>query len=325
MIMIDQYGRMIDYMRISITDRCNLRCRYCMPEDIWHAGHQDILRYEEMLCICQAAVSLGITKFKVTGGEPLVRKGCTDFIASLKSQPGVEQVTITTNGLLLSGSLDALCTAGIDGINISLDTLRAEEYCELTGFDGKPVETIRQALRECVNRGVRVKVNALLLAQTFGGIGEVAMLAHELPVDVRFIELMPIGQGMAMVGVPVDDAFRLLKKLWPNIYPTNEKRGNGPAQYFAARGLQGRIGLIGAVSNRFCSNCNRVRLTATGILKPCLCYEAGIDLKAILRDNYGDFALRAAMRSCITQKPFSHCFSECKDITEHRAMNQIGG
>jgi cyclic pyranopterin phosphate synthase len=322
--MIDQFGRTIDYMRVSITDRCNLRCRYCIPEGISLAHHDDILRYEEILHICDIAVSLGIKNFKITGGEPLVRKGCVDFIALLKRMTGVEQVTITTNGLLLPENLDALCAAGVDAVNISIDTLCDDKYKELTGYHGDVSSFMKNTLAECIKRGLKIKVNAVLLAHTYDGIFDMAALAEKLPIDVRFIELMPIGEAAGMAGIPMDDALRRLQQNWPDLQPTEEKRGNGPAHYYTAAGLKGRIGFIDAVSNRFCERCNRVRLTSTGFLNSCLCYEEGIDLKALLRNGCPDTAIRTTMEECIQHKPLAHCFDQ-KECVAYKTMNKIGG
>ena len=162
--MLDQYGRKIDYLRISVTDRCNLRCRYCMPEPMAAVRHDDILRYEEILRICRAAAELGITKFKVTGGEPLVRAGCAEFIAALKTQPGTQQVTLTTNGLLLEKNLDALTAAGLDGVNISLDTTDNARFRRITGYTGDGADTLLGVLKECCAKGLRTKINAVMLA-----------------------------------------------------------------------------------------------------------------------------------------------------------------
>lgn len=323
--MTDQFGRKIEYMRVSLTDRCNLRCRYCMPNGIELANHGEMLTIEETLRICKAAVALGITKFKVTGGEPLVRRGCLDFMRGLKAMSGVEQVTLTTNGLLLSGMLDALTDMGIDGVNISIDTLDSEKYLELTGMDNAGVSTALQALNECVERGIKTKVNAVLLEDTFEGIVELAGLAAEKEVDVRFIELMPIGEGAFQRGVSMEAALERLRRSFPDLHPVEEHRGNGPARYFASGFLKGRIGFIDAVSHGFCSDCNRVRLTALGILKPCLCFEEGASLRELLRGGCTDGQLNDSMRSCIKRKPRSHSFLQREGITEHKTMNQIGG
>ena len=323
--MIDQYGRKIDYMRISVTDRCNLRCKYCMPQDVIAADHDAILRYEEFLHICALAVRLGITKFKITGGEPLVRRGCEEFITRLKRLPGVEQVTLTTNGLLLKDSLDALCAAGLDGVNISLDTLDDELFRSLTGDRGG-VANVMDAVCASAERGLRTKINAVLLEENFNEAEKlVAAVATELPVDVRFIELMPIGFGGKTKRVSPDALVEKLKTCWPDLKPTSEVRGNGPAHYFESAGLKGKIGMIDAVSHKFCQNCNRVRLTSTGQLKPCLCYDTATDLRTLLREGCSDEEILRAMSGCIQLKPQAHTFDKMEEITEKRTMSQIGG
>ena len=323
--MLDQFGRSIDYMRVSVTDRCNLRCKYCMPDGVPCEEHEDILRYEEMLRICKAAVRLGITKFKITGGEPLVRKGCTDFITTLKGTPGVEQVTLTTNGLLLADNLDALCGAGIDGINISLDTLDPNRFRALTGSRSMEPEAYLGLLKNCCDRGLRTKVNAVLLEENRADVPGLAALAERLPLDVRFIELMPIGYGGAMKRVAPEEALCDLRGRWPDLHPTDEKRGNGPAHYYASDRLLGRIGFIDAVSHRFCADCNRVRLSSTGQLKPCLCFDSTADLRGLLRAGCTDEALTEALRRAVYEKPRAHCFQDRQAMTEHHIMSQIGG
>ena len=323
--MLDQYGRKIDYLRISVTDRCNLRCRYCMPEPMAAVRHEDILRYEEILRICRAAAELGITKFKVTGGEPLVRAGCTEFIAALKKQPGTEQVTLTTNGLLLEKNLDALTAAGLDGVNISLDTTDNARFRSITGYTGDGADTLLRVLKECCAKGLKTKINAVLLEETEADAPALAAIAEALPVDVRFIELMPIGFGTAMKRVSPEDILIALKERWPDLTPTDEKRGNGPAHYYKSSGLKGRIGFIDAVSHKFCSECNRVRLTSTGMLKPCLCYSDTTDLRALIRSGCKDEELKSALERAVYQKPRAHCFDDGAQITEQHIMSQIGG
>ena len=322
--MIDQYDRKIDYMRISVTDRCNLRCRYCMPQDVTSADHDEVLRYEEFLHICALAVKLGITKFKITGGEPLVRRGCEAFIAQLKNLPGVEQVTLTTNGLLLKNSLDALCAAGLDGVNISMDTLDDELFHSLTGDRGG-VAVVVDAMRACVERGLKTKINAVLLEENFEEAEQLAAIAEELPVDVRFIELMPIGFGGGTKRICPDAVLEKLQLRWPDLKPTSEVRGNGPAHYYESAALKGKIGLIEAVSHKFCENCNRVRLTSIGQLKPCLCYDTATDLRTLLREGCSDEEILRAMSGCIQLKPRAHSFDRIEEITEKRTMSQIGG
>lgn len=321
--MIDTLGRRIDYLRISITDRCNMRCRYCMPDGISAVGHGDVLRYEEIVAICRAALRVGITKFKVTGGEPFVRKGAVGFIRELRSLPGVESVTVTTNGWLLPQVLPELRRIGADGVNISLDSLDRTQYQAITGVDALP--EVLQAVRQCAVSGLPTKINAVLLADTKEQIVPLARLAEELPVDVRFIELMPIGCGAYQQGYRADEALAVLRGIYPDLTPLSVRRGNGPAAYYASRRLKGYIGRIAANSHVFCRQCNRLRLTSTGFLKPCLCYDDGADLRAAVRSGQGENLLVQAIEQAILRKPARHCFDEAKAVTERKAMNEIGG
>lgn len=323
--MRDALGREINYMRLSVTDRCNLRCRYCMPaEGVPATAHTDILRYEELLRVAQAAVSLGIDRFKVTGGEPLVRRGIMDFIRSLKTLPGVRQVTLTTNGLLLPSLLDGLLDAGLDAVNISLDTRDNAQYQFITR-SSHTADEVLHAVRLCAGR-LPTKINAVLLPETAAQLIPLAQLAEELPVDVRFIERMPLGAADIGAAESVHrEVIDRLRAVWPDLAPFQERRGNGPARYYASSGLRGYIGLIEAVNHAFCASCNRVRLTSTGLLKPCLCYETGTDLKPLLRGGADDAALRDAIKQAVRGKPAAHCFAERQAVTERKSMNQIGG
>ncbi len=321
--MTDQYGRPIDYMRLSITDRCNLRCTYCMPQGIQAAPRQEILSFEEFLRIARAAVTLGITHFKITGGEPLVRKGTVPFIARLKALPGVETVTLTTNGVLLAPLARQLADAGIDGVNISLDAADRDGYRAITGCDA--LEDVLAGLHACLALNIRTKVNCVLLSGSETQILPLAGLARRHPVDVRFIEVMPIGAGSSTSGVLQARARAILAREWPDLHPVNEHRGFGPARYEASRALRGRIGWIDAVSHGFCKSCNRVRITSTGLLKPCLCYGEGLDLRALLRADGDTRALACAMAGAIFQKPQAHCFARLQQVSERHLMAQIGG
>jgi cyclic pyranopterin phosphate synthase len=325
--MKDKWGRTIDYLRLSLTDRCNLRCRYCMPEALTSVGHEAVLRYEEMQLICRAALALGIDRFKITGGEPLVRKGAVAFMESLKAMEGVRSVTLTTNGLLLSEVLPDLVRMGINGINISLDSLDAGQYAGLTG--GGQLSVVLEALERATAARVNVKVNAVLLEETQDQILPLARLAGRFPVDVRFIELMPIGYGTTLKGLTEEAALAVLRRAYPDLAATEERRGNGPASYYRSGQLQGRIGFIAANTHGFCSSCNRLRLTSTGFLKPCLCYDDGVDLRAIVRSGQGEETicqeLQRAMARAVYDKPAKHCFAEQNHISEHKTMNQIGG
>lgn len=321
--MKDRLERNINYMRISITDRCNLRCKYCMPDPVADISHGDILRFEEILQITDVAVQLGIDRFKITGGEPLVRKGAAEFVEKLKKQPGVQCVTLTTNGIYLVEALPALKKAGIDGINISLDALDAQCYRDITGKDG--LEQVLESIGKCVEYKIPTKINAVMLEQNRGQWNQLAMLAENMPVDVRFIELMPIGYGKYMSGIDGDAILKQLKSQYEDLHYVDEKRGNGPAIYYRSKYLQGRIGLIRANSHQFCDTCNRVRLTSDGMMKPCLCYEEGVNLRDLLRSQISQEALKQAIQRVIYQKPAAHCFAQKEDITEHKLMSSIGG
>lgn len=321
--MMDQWGRQINYLRLSITDRCNMRCRYCMPDGIRSLKHDDILRYEEFLRLSEIALSLGINRFKVTGGEPLVRRNAVDFIAALKALPGVEQVTLTTNGYFLEQALPALQKAHIDGINISLDTLDGCQFRRLTGVDG--CSKVLTAIEKCTAAGIRTKVNAVLLRENADQVIALAGLAQRLPVDVRFIEIMPIGYGRDYMGMTEDEALTVLAREYGPMEPLQECRGNGPAVYFGSKRLLGRIGFIAAQTHRFCQSCNRLRLTSTGRLKPCLCYDEGVELKPLLRQGASDETLVQAFLEALRHKPWQHCFENDQAMTERKAMYQIGG
>ena len=323
-IMIDKYGRNIDYLRISLTDRCNLRCIYCMPEEgVKSLSHAEILTYDEILRICRCGAELGIRKIKLTGGEPLVRKGCASLAGQIKAIPGIEKVTLTTNGILLEEQLDDLLKAGIDAINISLDTLDREKYQEITGTDA--CETVRQAVAAAAESGIRTKVNTVL--QSDGDKTEwkaLITLAESLPVDVRFIELMPIGYGKENTGVSNLELLDEIRKVYPDIRKDSKIHGNGPAVYYQIPGFTGGIGFISAMHGKFCKNCNRIRLTSTGDLKPCLCYGDTYPLKDLLR-NGTEEEIRKQIKRAIEQKPAAHCFEEPGAITEAHQMAQIGG
>ena len=324
--MIDAHGRRIDYMRISLTDRCNLRCRYCTPEEIVSIGHEEILRFEEILEICRHAVTLGITKFKITGGEPLVRRGCISFLRNLKSIPGVEQVTITTNGVLLKDCLPELEEIGIDGINISLDTLDEKTYEHVTRRN--EFSRVWDGILAAQASKIRTKINCVLLK----GVNDheffnLIELAKDYHLNVRFIEIMPIGYGKGLEGYNKEELLKLLSEKYPTYEVETKVLGNGPASYITIPGFKGSIGFIDAIHGKFCDKCNRIRLTSDGILKLCLYYENGIDLKKLLRNNASEEEILEAMKKTIYKKPTEHQFHlMAKEGSEElKKMSQIGG
>lgn len=331
--MTDQFGRAIRYMRLSITDRCNLRCGYCMPERIKLIPEEYILTCGEIEEIAQAAAWLGIRKLKVTGGEPLARPGCAKLVGRLKQISGIEQVTMTTNGVLLSSFLPELMAAGLDAVNISLDSLNRGRFRLITGRDC--LNQVMDGIWQAVQAGLRVKVNCVLQKGVNGDEWEdLADLSRKMPLDVRFIEMMPIGLGRSSIGVSNESLKEQLVRKYPGIEPDWNFHGNGPAVYYRIPGFLGSIGFISAIHGKFCGRCNRIRLTAQGLLKPCLCYEDTVDLREIVRQAEGmegmaqkkRFSLlEGAIAGAVMGKPVSHCFESLQDITERKQMVSIGG
>ncbi len=322
--MIDSAGRKIDYLRISVTDRCNLRCRYCMPpEGVKNLGHEAILTYSEIVRIVKIMADLGIRKVKITGGEPLVRLGIEELIEELNSIKAIEQVTLTTNGILLSQKIFALYKAGIRNINISLDTLDRKKYEELTGYDA--LEDVKASIDACLDfQDINLKLNCLALADnTRDDFARMASLAADKPIDVRFIEVMPIGMGKSEKGVDADDILHILEDKFGKSQKVIGKRGNGPAQYFSFEGFEGKIGFISPMSHKFCSGCNRARLTADGFFKPCLAYDTGVDLKSLMRLGARDQELAEHILKAANQKNIGHSFGT--ETSSGRSMWQIGG
>ena len=322
--MKDHFGRKIEYLRISITERCNLRCRYCMPEGSVCSGAETELTVDEILKVGAAAAALGIHSVKVTGGEPLVRKECGEIIQKLKGLPGIERVTLTTNGIFLPEQLGALRAAGVDGINISLDTVDRKNYRHLTGMDG--IDRVMAGIRMAAQGPVPVKINCVSMKGD-GDWQQVMLLAKELPVDVRFIEMMPLGAGKCFETEDHREVLEKIRAIYPGVQPDERIHGSGPAVYYRIPGFRGCIGFISAVHGPFCKNCNRVRLTADGFLKPCLCYDTAADLKPLLRQEteQGEKPLEKYMAEVIYHKPEAHCFETPEKVTESRKMAEIGG
>ena len=325
--MLDKLNRKIDYLRISVIDRCNLRCVYCMPEEgIESIPHDEILTYDEILRIREIVSELGIRKIKITGGEPLVRKDIVNLIRDIKNIDKIEQVTLTTNGILLHEMLDDLYDAGIDAINISLDTLNKDNFKKITRRDG--LEKVLMSIDKAYDLGIRVKINCLAIRDfNLRELVEIASFAKDREIDVRFIELMPIGFGKKYTQIDNDEILSILESRFGTFEIVTEKRGNGPAKYYRNQNMKGCIGFISAISHEFCESCNRIRLTSSGFLKLCLHYNKGIDLKEPIRNGISDEDLKKLIHDTIWNKPISHKFghaSEEQDI-ELKNMVQIGG
>ena len=323
--MLDRYGRVINYLRISVTDRCNLRCCYCMPEGVQDVGMKNILTFEEIWEIVRTGVSLGITHIRITGGEPLVRKGCVNLIRGIREIPGVETITMTTNGVLLGNYAKQLKEAGVDGVNISLDTLDPEEFYKITGK--RELQEVLAGIRAAKTAGLPVKLNAVNRKE----LDPIPLVryAQEENLPIRFIEMMPVGYGKKYVGRSNEDLRETLEAVCGNAEcMTNREElsrmGSGPAVYYQFSDLKVPVGFISAIHGKFCDTCNRVRLTAEGYLKLCLCYDEGEDLRRVLREGEKE-NLRTIMEQTIFRKPAAHCFEHPAEMTETHEMVKIGG
>jgi len=328
-MLLDPYNRRLNYLRISLTDRCNLRCVYCMPEQgVPKLIHEDILTYEELLRLARLSVRLGIEKIRLTGGEPLVRKNIGDLIKALGEIPGIRDISLTTNGVLLAEQAQALWAAGVKRINISLDTLNPGKYAEITRFN--LFDQVWAGIQEAERIGFSpIKVNVVALR----GINDNEILAfghlsQEKPYHVRFIEFMPVGteNGWSTERfLSSDDIFKKLQVIGP-LYPVNGQGLDGPAKRMAYDGARGEIGLISPISEHFCPSCNRLRLTAEGRLRVCIFSDDEIDLRTPLRNGASDVELETAIRTAILQKPKEHPIQmnplprKCQ-----RQMSKIGG
>ena len=322
--MFDSTRREIHYLRLSVTDLCNLRCRYCMPDGVEKLEREAVLTYEEFLRLAALFAQCGIDTVRVTGGEPLVRKNVAQLVAGLKAIPGIRKVTMTTNGILLAQQLPALLAAGLDSVNISLDTLRPEVFRQITARD--EFAAVQAGLQAALESGIPVKLNCVPQAGVNEGeLEDLATLAENRPLQVRFIEMMPIGYGAAMPCISGPELRQRFAHRWPELQPLTEAAfGDGPAVYYTVPGWQGSIGFIAAVHGKFCASCNRVRLTSQGFLRPCLASEAGCDLRALLRSGADDTQLLAAIRETIWAKPREHHFED-SSMPATRGMYRIGG
>lgn len=324
--MKDRFGRKIDYIRLSLTDRCNLRCTYCMPEEgVDLMDHDDIMTYEELLKLCRVLISMGIVNFKLTGGEPLVRKGLVDFVRDLKNLEGCQEVTLTTNGILLDKMGLDLVEAGIDRINISLDTLDEEKFRSITR--GGDLSRVLKGIQLLLDQGFEnLKVNVVPTRPLdTKDLMDLISLAKEDPIDIRFIQLMPIGQGKQGQGFSKDELMAILEPYLGKAQAYQGKRGNGPAQYYSYPDLRGKVGFIDALDNKFCSDCNRIRLSASGFLKLCLHYNRGTNIRNLVSD-LDEKDLAASLESILYDKPLMHKMGiEGVEGAEMKNMNQIGG
>ena len=320
---IDRFGRRITYLRVSVTDRCNLRCIYCMPASgVPWRSHDEILRYEEIARIVRVAAGLGIRKVRLTGGEPLVRAGIVELVAELRKIPGIEELVMTTNGTLLSRYARDLAAAGLDRVNVSLDTLNPERFRRITRL-GELEDTLA-GIRAAQEAGLTpIKLNAVVMRGVNDDeAADLAALSRK-GFGVRFIEWMPIGvpnESFSERFVPGDKIKEGIEEALGPLVPVREE---GPARVYRLEDAQGEIGFITAFSAPFCATCNRVRLTADGKLRPCLLSPGEIDLRGPLRAGATDDELRRLFKRGIREKPFAHGIPSSSP--HDRTMSEIGG
>lgn len=330
--LVDNFSRTISYLRLSLTDRCNLKCRYCMPEDIKGGlqvlRHDDLLRYEELLRIVNIVVKMGMNKIRLTGGEPLVRKGVMDFVDTLSKIDGLDEIRLTTNGVLLQEKAKGLFDAGIRKLNISLDSMRPDRFKTITGVD--LFHKVWQGIETAENIGFDVKINVVAMK----GVNDdefvdFARLAVERSFQVRFIEFMPVGNNSTWDKASYIRSTDLRNTIgaFGDLTPLAGCRMDGPARVYSLtmkNGQKGKIGFISPISHHFCDTCNRLRLTSAGRLRACLLHDREADLKSLLRNGASDKDLQELIRQTILDKPKGHTLAQGRANCSGQ-MSRIGG
>ncbi|VBB09136.1 molybdenum cofactor synthesis c [Lucifera butyrica] len=326
--MRDGQGRVIDYLRISITDRCNFRCLYCMPsEGVRLLDAREILSYEELLRVIRVLGQYGVSKIRLTGGEPLVRKGVVNFIRNIRAIGTVKDLSMTTNGSLLRDMAPELKAAGLDRVNISLDTLDPERFTYIT--DKGNLTDVLKGIESAVNAGLTpVKLNVVLTeVLTEKDVLYFIKLVYNCPIAVRFIEYMPVGRCGVKAGTGIAAIKSMLNGSgYGQLEPESAIKGNGPAKYYRLPRASGMFGFITPISDHFCQYCNRIRLTADGKLKPCLLSDQEIDMKAVLRGGGDDRKIAELFFKAVQEKPVRHRLGNNQHGTGlAREMFQVGG
>jgi cyclic pyranopterin phosphate synthase len=325
MSLIDSYGRKINYLRLSVTDRCNLRCRYCMPaEGIPKVEHKDILTYEELMMLAEAAVELGIEKIRVTGGEPLVRSGIIDLLQNLAKIPDLRQLVLTTNGVLLAKMAERLRLAGVQRLNISLDSMRPSTFSQITRCGD--LAQVLEGIRVAEETGFPIKINVVAMR----GVNDdefvdFAKLTLSKPYAVRFIEYMPTSKEEDWQSLVISGE-EILRRI-AECYPIDEvERGvlSGPARNFKIKGAAGTIGIITPISGHFCSECNRIRVTSSGMAKSCLFDSTEHDLKPYLKPGR-KVVLKELLQRIVLNKPGKHLLSDQEAGHDPFEMSKVGG
>lgn len=323
--MKDKYGREIDYLRISLTDKCNLRCIYCMEEKgNYFFDEEEKVTKDEICKIVNSCSKLGIKKIRLTGGEPLVRKDIVELVEAINKIEGIEEIYLTTNGILLEDKVYILKKAGLKGVNISLDSLKDEMFNKLTRLG--ELKKVLKSIDKCLEHGINVKLNVVMIkGMNEDEILDFVKLTLDKSMDVRFIELMPIGVGSKFKGVSNEEIKKIIKDNYNDTEEVMKNKNGGPATYIKLRDAKGKVGFISAISNCFCEECNRIRLTSEGFLKQCLHYNYGIDLKKLLRNGASEEEIINAIEENIFNKPEKHLFMKKSADKELKFMNKIGG
>lgn len=324
---LDRFGRNINYLRISLTDKCNLRCVYCMPEDITFRPRQELLQDDEILRLVRIFAELGFVKFRLTGGEPTVRANFVDLVRQMSNTPGVETMAMTTNGLLLDKLAEPLAEAGLQRVNISIDTLDAQKFKKLTRWG--EVDEVLDGIRMAEKAGLGVKLNAVVVRGYNDGedVVDLARLTLYQPWQVRFIEMMPFGDvaDFQQAGIVTEEDLRgTISAALGDLSLVNNGQLDGEARLYKLAGAQGTLGFISSVTQPFCASCTRARLTADGRLRLCLLREQEVNLMKPLRDGANDEALKEIIVDAICWKPWGHKLDD--DVVPlNRVMSEIGG
>lgn len=319
--MKDSLGREIDYLRISLTESCNLRCIYCMPEGVAPKVCGETLTKENIFDIVEVAVELNIKKIRLTGGEPLLRQDIVEIVQGIKDR-GIEKIYITTNGILLYEKIEKLKKAGLKGVNISLDTLDREQFNYITR--GGDLERVLQGIEKALNLNLEVKINSVIMKDiNENAIEELAKLTLNSQLDVRFIELMPIGQGKKFTGISNNDIYNRLEKTFE--FDRNYKEIKGVSTYYKLKDSKGNIGFISPINSCFCETCNKIRLTSDGVIKRCLNSKGNTNIKESLDKNIEKEEIKEILEQEIFKKPERHLFGKDNKDEELKNMNAIGG
>ncbi|MGZ3496519.1 MAG: GTP 3',8-cyclase MoaA [Vulcanimicrobiaceae bacterium] len=327
-LLADQFHRPITYLRVSVTDKCNLRCVYCMPEPglPWLPKAQ-ILSYEEIVELVRAAASVGVRSIRLTGGEPLVRKDLSHLVAEIAAIDGIEDIALSTNAMLLEQQIDALVAAGLTRVNISLDTLRPDRFQAIARRPG--LDRVLAGIEAAIDRGLSpVKLNCVVMrGQNDDEIADFAEMTRTRAVFVRFIEIMPVEENVGLQRDAYISADEILERVRGvgQLAPSDGPGGNGPARYFAFDGAPGAVGVISPLSHDYCERCNRVRLTADGKLRLCLFGDYEIDLRTPLRNGASSDDIVDLLRSAMLIKPERHHLKLGETASRMRAFSEIGG